>query len=124
MDTELIWASGLFEGEGCIHLQKGRYIHLNLVSKDRDVVERFVVAIGEGEARPKQVTPKRGEPYTAWQWNLTGGRAERVLLLLLPHLGKRRSEVASAALAARAEMYCPHTQADHRQFLLRAAGRP
>lgn len=49
--TELAWATGLFEGEGCIS-SKGAPYHapsLCVTQRDRQVLDRFVAAIGEGK---------------------------------------------------------------------------
>lgn len=93
---EIIWAAGLFEGEGsiCVHTSAGKYVykrvHLALSTTDEDVVRRFHAAVGLGTINgPYQGTNKR-----YWQWRVTGTKARVVLERLLPYLGERRTAKA------------------------------
>lgn len=96
------WAAGLFEGEGCIHPRKdGRNVVLSLKMTDEDVVRRFALWAGCGTqitARPP-ATPKGTSRKATWRWQ-TGRREDviRLLNLMMPYLGVRRSARAEDAL--------------------------
>lgn len=100
-DTRLAWAAGLFEGEGCISLDK-RFdqLVLSISMTDKDVVELFAEVIGYGKVR-KLHTPsmqaKGRKP--AWIWTVTGSPAELCATKLLPYLCERRTERLAETLA-------------------------
>jgi len=100
-DTEIAWAAGLFEGEGCITCthpksRRYRYWHLTLSSADRDVVERFARIAACGSVSTVKVKPGR-KPL--WRWNCTREHEITELLsILLPYLGERRHARAVEAL--------------------------
>ena len=95
--TDIVWAAGLFEGEGCIHTLRTKYRTLNLAMTDKDVMERFVDVVGYGNLRGPAWAAKSKKPY--WQWSVCK-RPEvlRILKLFLPHFGIRRSEKAIEVL--------------------------
>ncbi len=99
---DLAWAAGLFEGEGCITIQKHK-IRLQLASSDRDVVERFASVMGIGSLSGPVIRPTRlsANPKPLWFWISVSSNAELVLRDLLPYLGKRRRERAEHLLALR-----------------------
>lgn len=89
---QLMWAVGLFEGEGCITHGKNHFT-LKLAMTDKDIVTRFAELMGVGnvcEQKPQK------EGYK-WQyvWRIHQ-RTEiiRILDLFLPHLGDRRAHKA------------------------------
>ena len=98
---EVIWAAGLFEGEGCIFRcaangnRSGRdQLPVCLVTTDLDVLERFVAAIGFGKIR---TLPLRDERKQAWEWRVAArGQAYAMLAMLYPWLGERRRARARA----------------------------
>ena len=99
-ETEIAWAGGLFEGEGCIGIVSGqRQPRLQLVSTDEDVVRRFADAVGWGNVRFYE-----REPYKDyWQWSVQSRNGViAVIDMLWPYLGHRRKmkavEVRSRAL--------------------------
>ena len=98
--TDIVWAAGLFEGEGSItrdHRVNNR--RLSIVMTDKDVMERFVDVMGYGRLLgPYQyVKCKNNKPYWSWQMSK---RSEvlRILKMFLPHFGKRRAERAIEAI--------------------------
>ena len=66
----VIWAAGLFEGEGCVSLRRAmkgnhiEYAYLQLKMTDKAIVERFrdVFGFGCGHVE-KQVNPKWNDTY-------------------------------------------------------------
>lgn len=93
-EQDIAWAAGLFEGEGCIHLNRtrtGRYIQLALATTDRDVLDRFLRVMEVGQIYYKKPRLARHKPQ--WQWRCaTREGVAHARSLLLPHLGSRRTE--------------------------------
>lgn len=87
---DIAWASGLFEGEGCI-LTKRYGIKLKMT--DLDVVRRFQSVMGIGSIIPaKQPLPHHKLCYEWAVWNKAG--VYRLLELMLPYFGERRAYAA------------------------------
>lgn len=91
-ETDVAWAAGLFEGEGCFGMiQTGRgcgvIFSCTLQMTDEDVVRRFHQIVEVGRV---SVTAT-GTGKTLWRW-VTRSRADyrTVTALLRPHLGVRR----------------------------------
>jgi hypothetical protein len=100
--TDVAWAAGLFEGEGCItlvHKDKPYNYRLVLSMSDRDVVERFAGLFG---GKVYKVQPPRFKPHwqTQWAWHATGIRMREVLVQLAPYFGERRRAKAHEAIEA------------------------
>lgn len=96
-ETEIAWAAGLFEGEGCFYLRHSHgkaYLALTIWMKDKDVIDRFAVLFGLG---PTSRT-RQAKPHWSKQWGLDiyGVRALTIAELLEPHLGDRRSAKLAA----------------------------
>ena len=100
--TDIVWAAGLFEGEGCIHtLQmtkaKTTYRTLRQAMTDKDVMERFVNVVGYGNLNGPIWYTKSTKPV--WDWNVTKKtEVLRILKMFLPHFGIRRAEKAIEAI--------------------------
>ena len=78
------WATGLFEGEGCI--TTGHRLHLAMT--DKDAVEDFARVIGYGYAR-EQLRPGR---QTQYEWSVSRKSIVRdTLEKMLPYFGMRRA---------------------------------
>ena len=97
---DIVWAAGLFEGEGCISTPSRnncikRVLYIGMT--DKDVMERFVSVVGYGNLNGPQW--KQGGTKPVWQWSIER-RPEvlRILKMFLPHLGKRRAEKAIEAI--------------------------
>lgn len=90
------WATGVFEGEGCISVRKpkGRYRqHVTLVvgSKDADVISELLRVFGVGK-----VYPAKGR-MTRWEC-FRRDDVVNVLEAMLPYLCERRRARAIEAL--------------------------
>ena len=99
-ETDVAWAAGFFEGEGCIKAQKnGRFEVLSLNNTDKDVIERFVNIVNYGNLCGPYTTKKKPTYKPYWSWAV-GKKAEvkRILEMFLPYLGKRRKQRAEQAL--------------------------
>lgn len=97
--TALIWAAGLFEGEGCIYLAKRgrmRSIQLSVGMNDEDVVRRFHEAVGVGAV---YVRPHNGRAeFFTWQANSLEA-AQHVITLFWPFFSERRRAKAIAVMS-------------------------
>ena len=95
--TDIVWAAGLFEGEGCISFDsrqpKLRKVYLAMT--DKDVMERFINIVGFGNL----LGPYKGTNKPQWAWKVAkSSEVLRILKMFLPHFGKRRSERAIEAI--------------------------
>lgn len=95
--TDLAWAAGLFEGEGCFNVgfrQSGKIIvQARLAMTDRDVVERFAAVVQVGHLTgPRK---KRVNEQLVYEWATQWGPGVlAVIQMLSPWFGNRRSAKA------------------------------
>lgn len=96
------WAAGLFDGEGCIVLDRShayrRQVGLTLAMTDRDLVERFRDVVGGGTItiRPPDSGPRK-QTLVVWR---TGSfeLSQYLIAALWPWLGERRRARAREVL--------------------------
>ena len=99
--TDIVWAAGLFEGEGCINSDQrnpnSRIIQIGMT--DKDVMERFVDVVGYGKLNGPYSYKTRPTHKQFWQYKVEK-RTEvlRILKMFLPHFGKRRAKKAIEAI--------------------------
>ena len=95
--TDIVWAAGLFEGEGCIFNKTFRQRGLALEMTDKDVIKRFVDVVGFGNLHGPRLRKQSTKPY--WRWEVCK-RTEvlRILKMFLPHFGNRRAKKAIEAI--------------------------
>jgi hypothetical protein len=98
-ESDLAWAAGLFEGEGCFSLHhKGRTARALLSMTDEDVVRRFHDIVGFGTVIQK--TGLKPPNLPQWRWAANSRHEfERTVDLFTPWLGERRLRKAQAILA-------------------------
>lgn len=91
-EIDIAWASGLFEGEGCLTISGSKYpcARMKLNSTDEDVVRRFHQVMGVGQVREERAMEKRGWKRQ-WEWYVANqdGVLEAIDLIY-PLLGDRR----------------------------------
>ena len=90
------WASGLFEGEGCISQASNRpnTFTLEIWSSDYDVIEAFnsIVPYGSVCERAKK---REAHHKTMYGWRcFTRDHIREILVMMLPYLGNRRAHKA------------------------------
>lgn len=109
---ELIWAAGLFEGEGCFcwvkipnrnnrNKKDYSYCQASLHTTDKDVLERFVKAVGIGVVNGPYIYTDTKVPNRkpSWYWSIRGHeRVQAVIAILWPWLGNRRKNQARSCL--------------------------
>jgi hypothetical protein len=100
--TEIAWAAGLFEGEGCITRTISHGItkpRISLGMTDKDVVERFGRIVGLQQIHSMKGPSRQDHWKDCWMW-ATCKKSEvlRILAMFLPYLGNRRAYKALNAL--------------------------
>src|SRR5438552_1541989 len=87
------WPAGLFEGEGSIGWTSGRgqrrYPLLQLVSTDRDVLEKFIEIVGRARVRGPYDQLGRGTK-PVYRWATSGKYAQEIMVWMEPLLCSRR----------------------------------
>lgn len=94
-DTDLAWAAGFIDGEGCIGaytngLRSYHVLSLAVSQKYRQPLERLVELFG-GTIRVKH------NPKDVFEWRMGGDRAAGILAQLIPYL--RTNKKGQAILA-------------------------
>lgn len=98
--TDIAWLAGVFEGEGCISIERNGALRLTVSMTDRDIIERIDTLFPSAGVKPQtlQYRPD-GTPYRQrYSWRVGGDTAGDVLTAILPWLGQRRGDAARAAL--------------------------
>lgn len=107
-DNDIVWAVGLFEGEGCINigpraaLEAGELgkvlVRLTLATTDLDVLEKFQEIMGVGSITERKWF-RKNHWKPSWRWeSVRQEDVQRILLDFLPYLGSRRRDKADQAL--------------------------
>ncbi len=107
--TDVAWAAGLFDGEGCVgvyanhnHMPWGSKKYWVLVARlsmvDREAVERFYSIVGVGRIRTK---PMPGNRRDQREWATEARQSEVAMRLLLPYSVGNKREQIELALAFR-----------------------
>jgi hypothetical protein len=97
------WAAGLFEGEGCFTIKRGRYPAALLSMTDEDVIRDFHETVGFGRMYgPFPYKNPKWKP--CWKWTTTNAAEfEPFAELMAPHMGARRSARLAEVRQAAAE---------------------
>lgn len=105
-ETDIAWAAGLFEGEGCFYrIQYGTrvYLGLTLEMTDEPIVRRFIAVLRDAGVggRSKVTSRWRGNEKHATQHaiKMSGTSAVKAYALIRPYLGERRTSKADAIVA-------------------------
>lgn len=101
--TELAWAAGFVDGEGCFSTMRNRrdkvrnYPLLTISQRDRFVLDRFMVAVGDGYVNGPYLNRGGG----AFYYRVNGyERVLRVAKLLWPYLSPVKQAQARKAFRA------------------------
>lgn len=97
-ETDIAWAAGFFDGEGCIvirkYLQKNRkvpsyYVEIQISQREREPLERFMKWFG-GTINTKTNGTYNGRKY--YYWRVMGIRALETLDIIYPFLYGKKSQ--------------------------------
>ncbi len=94
--TDIAWAAGLFEGEGCFHARRTTagwrtHLEMTVAMTDRDVLERLRTVVGVGTVTVRTPRPLKAHWKTQYIWRISGKKALEVAEALEPYLGERRA---------------------------------
>lgn len=102
--TDLAWAAGIVDGEGCISLHTVKtaggvcyVLRLTVANTSPLMLDRLHHIFGEGNTVPK----KRASEHhrQSWHWQVCSKQAERVLRLIEPYLINKREEARVGLLS-------------------------
>jgi len=97
--TEIAWLAGFLEGEGCFHyhdspMQKSLRIAVN--GTDGDVIRRAAALMG---CKANGPYPRKAPRKPVFQFTCSGFKAARIMKLILPYMGLRRTAKINEVLA-------------------------
>ena len=93
---DVIWLSGLLEGEGTFDLHRGKYPRVRVAMTDRDVVGRAATLLGANVRLSMKPAPHKA----TWHAEVSGEKAAEVMRAVLPFMGARRSGRIAGVLGA------------------------
>jgi hypothetical protein len=99
--SEIAWAAGLFEGEGCIthNGHGGKCPKLIMCTTDKDVMDRFVRVVQIGHLRLRGAK-LQAHHQDQWEWRVLGFESVQATIALLWFgLGARRRARAKEILS-------------------------
>ena len=106
-NTELAWAAGFFDGEGCIHAHtdtrpgRGRrdtyyQLMVSVGQVHREPLEQLMAWFGGSIRKSREYVGNRwGNKYNTifWQWNLSGIKSVEFLEAIAPFSRVKKSQV-------------------------------
>lgn len=118
---QLAWAAGLFEGEGCMNAyprgKRGSGCQVRLGMTDLDVVQRFAALMecGNIHAPNHDRWPRKQQGHKPLhQWVVyEASQVIRVIEMLLPYFGERRSAKAREVLAVARDIKTANADKTH-----------
>jgi len=93
---DLLWLSGLLEGEGSFDLHRGKYPRIRLGMTDRDIVGRAASLMDATIRLSLHAPPEKA----TWHTEISGARAAEIMRAILPFMGARRSQRIADVLGA------------------------
>lgn len=90
MNPDFAWAVGIFEGEGSIVVDRGRFT-AKIGMTDEDIIRRVHEVFKVGTvvySNPPSFQTRGYKPL--WVWKVTGLAGESLLLQMMPLFGERR----------------------------------
>lgn len=95
-DVGIAWFAGIFEGEGCMVIEKNGNTKLDVSMTDPDIIERiremFPKCHNSTPFQSKPVRPGYNLPKLRYTWRVSDPQeVRRIIVLMLPYFGERRS---------------------------------
>ena len=91
---DIIWAAGLFEGEGSISITtiaSGKmYPRIKIKMTDEDTIKKFASIFGLTHRSVQKDKSWKSHYKDAWYADSSGKRAVAILYMIFPWLGERR----------------------------------
>lgn len=112
MSTELAWAAGFYDGEGCLTTLRYRgrqngytQPQMMLAQVELQPLQRFLAAVEAGRIKGPY-GPHKGQKQPQWRWTVCSrGDVKHVLEVLWPYLSDPKKEQALRAWP----LLCPQT---------------
>lgn len=103
MSTELAWAAGFFDGEGCVAAYVRKDGHRTLGAQvgqtDPRPLQRLRAVVREGRVYGPYARPDHPKWSSVWSWRVIGYPATtRVMTLLWPYLSEPKREQWARAI--------------------------
>ena len=110
-ETDLAWAAGLFDGEGCVQIKRDYNDKVNrrwttyslraiVVNTHVPTLVRFKAIVGIGTIRPMAFYGAHSKKSKQrWEWQAVSKQAEMVLRALLPYLVTKKAQAEIALLS-------------------------
>lgn len=89
-ETDLAWAAGLIEGEGCFTLHSKKHPYLLLDMCDKDVIEKLHSIFPFGNVRGPYTNKNKPQHKPRWRFDAFGSKCRHIMLHVFPYLGVRR----------------------------------
>lgn len=104
-ETQIAWAAGLFEGEGCFHLRHKKanwraMLEMTISMTDLDVLERFHAVSEVGGIRPRRARNSAPHWKHQFTWRCSGSAALGLAARIEPYLCSRRKAKLAEIRAA------------------------
>lgn len=94
--TEIAWAAGFIEGEGCVQVTNFKSIVLSAVQISREPLDRLVRLFGGTICRPKRQYKNNSLIH---KWDLCGPRAAAAIMTIYVLMSEKRKKKMREALA-------------------------
>lgn len=89
-ETDLAWAAGLIEGEGCFTLHSKRHPYLLIDMADKDVIEKLHSIFPFGNFRGPYYHKNKPHYKPRWRFDAFGAKCRNIMIYLYPYFGTRR----------------------------------
>lgn len=99
-DTDIAWAAGLIEGEGCFTLHSKYHPYFLLDMCDLDVLQKFQSIFPEASLRGPYYHKDRPTQKARWRVDAFGPKCITIMTSVLPYMGLRRREKINELLTA------------------------
>lgn len=90
-DTDIAWAAGFFDGEGCISFRDGKCREIKWSQKDIKPLIQLDLIFNTGS-----INRAKTDKYIMHEYHIFGREAIRVLKLILPYLNVKRDKAIVA----------------------------
>jgi hypothetical protein len=116
-ETDLAWAAGIVDGEGCIGLSRISNAHWSLRvavgNTDIRMIDKLCQCFG-GKARLQNKKPGKDgfKRKPLWTWVLYGEKAEAFLVAILPYLCNKADQ-AEIGIASRRYLHAKRYQRNY-----------
>lgn len=89
-DTDIAWAAGLIEGEGCFTLHSKKHPYLLIDMCDLDIIQKLYNIFPFGNVRGPYTNKKKPEHKPRWRFDAYGPKCRHIMMHVYPYLGSRR----------------------------------